>query len=69
VRQKAVIGISPEVLVEASDTLFTRALHNSTPATLQGTFEKPGQHVIEALALEMVKPDFGHVRDNLTILS
>jgi hypothetical protein len=60
VRQKAFIGIGPEVLVEGSDALFARALDDGAPPPLQGAFEKAWQHVIEAPALQMVEPDFGH---------
>jgi hypothetical protein len=49
------------MLVECSDALFARPLHDGAPAALQRPFKQAGQYVVEAPALEVIEPDFRHV--------
>jgi hypothetical protein len=50
------------MLVKRGDTLLACSLHDGTPAALQRPFKQAWQHVIEAPALEVIEPDFRHIR-------
>lgn len=66
VREEAVVAIGPQPGIKCVEPLLSGALNDSTPASLQRTFEKARQHTLERLPLEMIEEHLSH--DVLTTL-
>jgi hypothetical protein len=60
VRQKALLGIGPQMGIERIEALLHGCLHDNAPAPRQRTLQQHRKHPFHGLSLEMVEQEFGH---------
>src|SRR5262249_29027915 len=60
VRQKAIIGVGPQVRVERVDPLLGGRLHHDAPAALERALKQRRQHALDRLTQQMIEQDLGH---------
>ncbi len=59
-RQETIVAKRPEVCVDRIAALFGRKLNDDAPAALKALLQKPGQDLLQGLALQVVEKDLGH---------
>ncbi len=60
VRQEALVGIGPEVVVQRLQTLLARRLDRGLPAAVEGALDEVRQHLFQRLALHVVEENLCH---------
>ena len=59
-RQEPFLAVRPQMGVERIPTLLGAKLHHRPPFPLQALFQKPGQHLLQRLVLQVIEQYLGH---------